>query len=266
MANITKGKTFISGETVEPADLHQLVDQATIAFVAADDTDNSTLEASGGKLRVKDAGVNAAKLATGAVTGAAGGGKLAANAITGQTQKTSIADADELLVHSDSDSALRRVAWSVMQPNGTVLQTIQAINTSLQNCSTSIFDDNSIPQNTEGDEILSATITPASASSKILIQVVACGVKSDSSADGATVALFKDAAVDAIAVGPLVPYFYSGGSVFSFLDTAGTTSAITYKVRAGAPTGSFYLNGNYLGSARFGGKQTSSITLQEIKA
>jgi hypothetical protein len=64
MATITKGKTFISGETVEPADMHQLVDQATIAFVSADDTDNSTLEASGGKLRIKDAGVTAAKLAS----------------------------------------------------------------------------------------------------------------------------------------------------------------------------------------------------------
>jgi hypothetical protein len=63
MASLTKGKTFSTGETVEPADMHQLVDNATVTFTTADDTDNSTLEVSGNKFRVKDAGVTAAKLA-----------------------------------------------------------------------------------------------------------------------------------------------------------------------------------------------------------
>jgi hypothetical protein len=63
MATITKGKTFVSGETVEPADMHQLVDAATVTFVTADDTDNSTLEVSSNKFRLKDAGTTAAKLA-----------------------------------------------------------------------------------------------------------------------------------------------------------------------------------------------------------
>lgn len=62
MATITKGKTFISGETVEPNDMHQLVDNATIAFTTANDTDDSTLEVSGNKFRVKDDGITANKL------------------------------------------------------------------------------------------------------------------------------------------------------------------------------------------------------------
>ena len=33
MATVTKGKTFISGETVEPADMHQLVDSATVTNI-----------------------------------------------------------------------------------------------------------------------------------------------------------------------------------------------------------------------------------------
>jgi hypothetical protein len=64
MATITKGYTFTSGETVEPADMHQLVDLATVAFTSGDDTDNASLEVSGNKFRVKDGGVTAAKLAT----------------------------------------------------------------------------------------------------------------------------------------------------------------------------------------------------------
>jgi hypothetical protein len=63
MATITKGYTFTSGETVEPADMHNLVDNATVTFTTAADTDDSTLEVSGNKFRVKDAGVTAAKMA-----------------------------------------------------------------------------------------------------------------------------------------------------------------------------------------------------------
>jgi hypothetical protein len=62
MATVTKGKTFISGETVEPADMHQLVDSATVTFSTAADTDDSTLEVSGNKFRAKDGGITAAKL------------------------------------------------------------------------------------------------------------------------------------------------------------------------------------------------------------
>ena len=262
MATVTPGITFVSGETVTPAKLNSAATPTISAIQTADISDNQITTA-----KIVDANVTDAKLATGAVTGAAGGGKLAASAITSQTELTDpLASADEFLVHDDSASALRRVAWSSLQPNGTMLQTIQVTKTALQNCTTNIPKDNTIPQNTEGDEIFTATITPTSASSKILIQVVACGTSPVSGNFWATVALFKDAATDAIAVGPLVPYYYSGGSVFSFLDTAGTTSAITYKVRAGNNSGSFYLNGDHTGAALYGGKQTSSITLQEIKA
>ena len=79
MATITTGHNaptgFSSGETVTATKLNNHVNSATIAFVTADDTDNSTLEASGGKLRAKDGGITAAKLASAAVTQA----KLAAN-------------------------------------------------------------------------------------------------------------------------------------------------------------------------------------------
>lgn len=67
MATLTKGKTFISGETVEPADMHQLVDSATVTFTTASDTDDSTLEVSGNKFRAKDGGITVAKLAAATV-------------------------------------------------------------------------------------------------------------------------------------------------------------------------------------------------------
>jgi hypothetical protein len=64
---ITKGYNdpsgFTSGETVTPAKLNSAQSPtAAITFVTADDTDDSTLEVSGGKFRVKDGGITSAKL------------------------------------------------------------------------------------------------------------------------------------------------------------------------------------------------------------
>ena len=64
---VTKGYNdpsgFVSGEVITPAKLNSAQSPtAAIAFSTADDTDNSTLEVSGGKLRVKDGGITSAKL------------------------------------------------------------------------------------------------------------------------------------------------------------------------------------------------------------
>jgi microcystin-dependent protein len=64
---ITKGYNdpsgFVSGEVVTPAKLNSAQSPAAaITFATADDTDDSTLEVSGGKFRVKDGGITSAKL------------------------------------------------------------------------------------------------------------------------------------------------------------------------------------------------------------
>jgi len=64
---VTKGYNdpsgFTSGETITPAKLNSAQSPtAAITFSTAADTDDSTLEVSGGKFRVKDGGVTLAKL------------------------------------------------------------------------------------------------------------------------------------------------------------------------------------------------------------
>jgi len=76
---VTKGYNdptgFTSGETITPAKLNSAQSPtAAITFVTADDTDDSTLEVSGNKFRVKNDGVVTAKIADANVTQA----KLAA--------------------------------------------------------------------------------------------------------------------------------------------------------------------------------------------
>jgi hypothetical protein len=85
MATVTKGKTFISGETVEPADMHQLVDAATVTNIVDADIGSGaaiaasklagTLDLSSKTVTLPDSNIVTAKIADAAVAQA----KLAAN-------------------------------------------------------------------------------------------------------------------------------------------------------------------------------------------
>lgn len=80
MATVTKGKTFISGETVEPADMHQLVDSATVTNIVDADISASaaiaasklaaTLDLSSKTVTLPDSNIGTSKIADAAVTAA----------------------------------------------------------------------------------------------------------------------------------------------------------------------------------------------------
>lgn len=112
----------MSGDEVTPAELSNMVNNATISGIVNADI-ASAADIAGSKLA--NGGVTSDKLATGAVTGADGGGKLAASVITGQTAIDAIADADTFLVHDASSSALRKVAYSGIKPTTLTFGTAQ---------------------------------------------------------------------------------------------------------------------------------------------
>ena len=76
MAIINKGTAFSNGEQLSASKLNSLVDGATFGTDSVDNA--STIVNANGAITVRDSGVTAAKLATGAVTDA----KLAAGAVT----------------------------------------------------------------------------------------------------------------------------------------------------------------------------------------
>lgn len=130
---------------------------------------------------------------------------------------------------------------------------------------TTPFDD-TIPQNTEGTEVLSVTITPRSSSSKMRITVNILG-----SMDVATAtycaALFRDSVADALAASWATASFNTGpaNTSFSYTYAHGSSVAMTFKVRVGVSSNTFTLNGS--GGVRlFGGVMGSSITVEEIQA
>lgn len=130
---------------------------------------------------------------------------------------------------------------------------------------TTIPDDDSRPEITEGDEYLSLVHTPLDASNILLVQVV---VHSSSSVGGLhSVALFKDGGTFAIASAGfhIVNSNFFWTHPLSHSLVAGTTSAITFTVRIGnSGAGTTTLNGR--GSGRkHGGVLLSSIKISEFR-
>jgi hypothetical protein len=162
-----------------------------------------------------------------------------------------------------SAAAVAAAAASAKQA-GDVVKVVNTQTGAVASTTTVLPFDDTIPQNTEGAEFFTRTITPASATNKLRIDVVFNG--SPSTTSYVTVALFKDSDASALAVGS---HYAANGeyvqTVFTFFMDAGTTSEITFKVRAGLHVaGTLTMNGDG-GARRLGGILYSSITITEIK-
>ena len=124
--------------------------------------------------------------------------------------------------------------------------------------------DDTIPQNTEGDQYLSLAITPISATSTLVIDVLVN--MASSASDIMSAALFQDSTAGALAVG--VSHDFSANLnnqvAIRHVMTSGTTSATTFKVRVGTNgAGTTTFNGSS-GGRKFGGVMASSIVIREV--
>lgn len=157
------------------------------------------------------------------------------------------------------------VAASTAYVDRVVSQTGQVSTASVTTGTTQIPLDNTIPQNTEGDQVMTASITPKSATSFLYITVVLNFGFSVSPA-AVTVALFQDSTANALGAG--ASFIGNVGVpqqlVLQFIMISGTTSSTTFKVRAGGNTaGTITFNGA-AGAGLFGGALLSSITIREV--
>lgn len=150
---------------------------------------------------------------------------------------------------------------------GSIVQVVNTQTGAVATGTTTMPMDDTIPQNTEGTEFMTLAITPTSATNKLKITVVAFTSSAPGSGSLATVALFQDSTANAIAAMDATNSAPEGSEVTTFVYymTAGTTSATTFKVRAGQhDAGTFTFNG-YSSTRRYGGVAASSITIEEIK-
>ena len=149
-----------------------------------------------------------------------------------------------------------------------VLQTVHAATSAVATGTTLMADDDTIPQNTEGNEAITLAITPTSASSRLLITATVFHSAALTACNIIT-ALFQDSTANALAA---VVQEKPNDANAPFLSTlthemaAGTTSATTFKIRAGANgAGTWTLNG-WGGARRMGGVASTTLTITEIAA
>lgn len=145
-----------------------------------------------------------------------------------------------------------------------VQQEVATIVTAVATGTTTIPRDDTIPQNTEGDQYMTLAITPKSATSILEIDVVFNGTNSVTGTF--TVALFQDTTANALAA--VGQYISSAGNLYNvklnYKMTSGTTSATTFKIRAGSDqAGTTTFNGS-AGGRLYGGVFASSIRIREI--
>ena len=133
---------------------------------------------------------------------------------------------------------------------------------------TTVFpEDDTIPQNTEGDQYMTLAITPKSTTSRLLITAQVFGSVSSGTRWG--IGLFKDSTADALSFASAfvkdatsMATCYIEHSLIS-----GSTSEQTFKIRAGSisTSATFTFNGQS-GARKFGGTILSSIHITEIGA
>lgn len=148
-----------------------------------------------------------------------------------------------------------------------IIQTVHTEENGYNTGSTVIPLDDTIPQNTEGNEFITASITPKNANHKLLIDVVIQLSSDIATPHHLIAALFKDSGADALVA---VSEFAQQANAMinmriAFEIAAGGTSSITFKIRAGSESaGTVRINGRS-GGREFGGVSGSYIRITEIK-
>lgn len=153
-------------------------------------------------------------------------------------------------------------------PNGSIRDSAYAQYASNADLTTAIPYDDTIPQVTEGTEILSAAITPKTTTNKVRIIANIAGAQSGSANVYLGVAVFVNGGANAIVAKAMHMPNNSQGShecVIDFEHSPASVSTQTYTVRVGLNTGTVRLNGTTSGRI-YGGAQVCTITLQEIVA
>lgn len=131
------------------------------------------------------------------------------------------------------------------------------------NTSVTIPLDNTIPQITEGKQILSYDFTPVAADSIIVVKA-SFGCVDVNGAANAVAALYVDSTANALSAGCIYPTGPNGGGQLSINHeaVAGSTTMRTYKLRYGASSGTMYVNGR-TGGALFGGVCFTTLEIIE---
>lgn len=149
--------------------------------------------------------------------------------------------------------------------SGIPVQEVYTSDGAFASSTSTILADDTIPQNTEGGEFMTLSITPTKATNILKIECV-LNLGSTIADDLLVACLFKDSEVNARAVAGVSNSQIDTNSeavLLTYRMVAGTTSTITFKIRAGCQTGAVNFNGAG-GTRDYGGVCISSMTITEV--
>lgn len=189
-------------------------------------------------------------------------------AMISASAKTTPVNADQLgLIDSAASNALKPITYANLLAeiltNVPLVQRVTdtyALNADL---STVLPIDDTIPQSTEGTEILSVSITPTNASNIIRCRFSGFGATGTNAVYWGA-ALFSGTTCIKAASHYAAALGYTATIAFEHEFVAGGTSAITLSVRVGASSGNVRMNGTN-GARHFGGVAASTLIVEEIR-
>lgn len=152
---------------------------------------------------------------------------------------------------TDTQIGLDRARLAVLEQTGRVVQMVSFSTTTAVSTSSSSYIDTG----------LSVSITPKYASSKLVI-LITQGISQDTNGGAANVAIFRNTTSIGImcaVFGFNMPAYYRGMQAATIVETAGSTSARTYKTQISKGTGAGNVYAQYDGT-------TATITVLEVTA
>ena len=156
--------------------------------------------------------------------------------------------------------------YDLDMPAGHIVQVVNYQTTAVSTGTTIIPDDDTIPQNTEGTEFMTVSITPKKATNNLLI--IAEVVFATSIVNPFGLLLFRDSTADCLASNKT----YSDKAnemrtaYVNHFVSAGSTNATTFKIRCGMPNAGTVTFNGVGGRRQDGGTLSSSIKVMEISA
>ena len=152
---------------------------------------------------------------------------------------------------------------------GSVVQVVQSSYPTLSTFTVGIPVDDTIPQISEGTELLTASITPKSSTSLLDIHAVIPATQGSANSN-IGIALFRDSTLSALSANS---WANSGtgarGTVMSLRVqvVSGSTASTTFRIRIGPEVSGGTITVNGVSGARiFGGVQAATLTITEIAA
>jgi hypothetical protein len=180
-------------------------------------------------------------------------------------------DAAEEYRRISTDSGATWSAWqqvAIGQTSAVVVDRVHAAYSSNTPLGNVIPYDDTIPQSTEGTEILSVSITPKSSTNRL--RVTFSGFGASEATDAIIIAaIFANSGSNALAAGATTAPEDTQNPTRLFLQhefVAGSTSAMIIKVRIGGSTSSTLSMNGTTSARRFGGVAASTLIVEELSA